>query len=131
MFAVGPVQVGLVSDAKVAVRLNVSLYQRHWHARCDDRPHADPEGAHRPIVGTRAGESAWTDRRYDGKDRGPHGPIGEWDVSSVTDMAGGSDHTSTAAAAAVRMDRSGGGTRQATSFNGEISKWHRTQRWQQ
>ena len=32
--------------------------QRHRQVQCDDRPHADPEGARRPIVGTCAGKSA-------------------------------------------------------------------------
>ena len=60
---------------------------------------------------------------------GPHGPIGEWDVSSVTSMDGmfafapsfNGDISKWDVSSVMNMD---GMFFQATAFNGDISKWN-------
>merc|ERR1719487_2444136 len=58
----------------------------------------------------------------------PHGPIGEWDVSGVTDMSGMFRDAPAFNGDISKWDVSNvrnmfGMFRHATSFNGDISKW--------
>ena len=62
------------------------------------------------------------------KDKGPHGPMAEWDVSSVTDMSGVFANADSFNGDMSKWDVSGVTSMsrmfmRATSFNGDLSHW--------